>query len=180
MPLIECTLPTEDWALRETDLAGVLTKPVSAPSLRDQVARALPRHGGVARIVVLDDDRGFVRLVTRMLESEWGALVEVIPAYNGRDGLTRITRVRPDLVLLDLVMPEMTGFEVLAAMRLDPALAETPVVAITAATPGEDEVAAQGARFSVRRRGGFQPGETCALLEHALGLAAAGTSLEAI
>ncbi|NPV08563.1 MAG: hybrid sensor histidine kinase/response regulator [Anaerolineae bacterium] len=172
--LIECTLPSTDWIFHGQELAGVLTKPVSAETLGEAVARALGPRDTTARIVVVDDDRGFAQLVARMLQSTWAGTVEVIPAYNGRDGLARISREKPDLVLLDLVIPELTGFEVLAAMRSDPELEAIPVLAVTAATPGEDEVSVEGAWFSVRRRGGFRPGEMLALLESALSVTAHG------
>lgn len=92
----------------------------------------------------------------------------MLTAYSGRDTLKRAREERPDIVLLDLVMPDLNGFEVAALLRQDPELASIPLVAVTAATPGEDEVAVEGAFLSLYRKGPFHPGELVQFLGFAL------------
>ena len=87
-------------------------------------------------IVVADDDRTTVMLVQSMLRT-WK--MNCVVAENGRDALSLTRKLKPDALLLDISMPEMDGFEVLAALRSDPATREIPVVMLTAAQ-GENEI----------------------------------------
>ena len=65
---------------------------------------------------------------------------EVIGAHGGHRGLETIRRVKPDLVLLDLMMPDMDGAEVYQQMRADGALKHIPVIVVTAQVNGIDKV----------------------------------------
>ena len=85
---------------------------------------------------------------------------------------------KPDVVLLDLLMPDMTGFEVATQMASEPALRDIPVIAMSAATPGEDQLASVGAGFSLFRDGPFRPGELVALLQMALSVVTDGARAE--
>jgi threonine synthase len=64
---------------------------------------------------------------------------EVYRAYRGRDAVEIATREVPDLIVLDLMMPEMDGFEVVAALNANPLTAGIPVVIVTASTVTEDD-----------------------------------------
>ncbi len=79
---------------------------------------------------MVDDDDGTRLLVGRVLRAEGWAVDE---AVNGKIGLQRLEADRPDLVLLDLLMPEMDGFEFLAQCRSDPNHRNIPVIIVTAA-----------------------------------------------
>jgi class 3 adenylate cyclase len=80
-------------------------------------------------VLVVDDSRMHRLTVARLLEQLGHRVVE---AVDGRDGLDRLANGSPiDLVLLDLVMPVMDGFETLAAIRADPALASIPVIVVS-------------------------------------------------
>ncbi len=76
-------------------------------------------------ILVVDDEYGVGEVIEAILTDEGH---RVVTAVNGRQGLQRLAEARPDLVLLDVVMPIMDGPAMLAAMRADPALAGVPVV----------------------------------------------------
>jgi len=89
----------------------------------------------VARIVLVDDEAG---LRTVMAEILTGGGHEVLTAGDGGEGLAVVRRERPDLVLCDINMPGLDGFEVLQAIRGDPDLASPPFVFLT----GETEVRA--------------------------------------
>jgi len=164
--LVECSLPTTRGLLASELFAAVLTKPVTA----GQVAAAVERLAGpqARKVLLADDDRSFVQLISRMLEAEGAGGLSLLTAYSGRDALRRVREERPDIVLLDLVMPDLNGFEVAALLRQDPELASIPLVAVTAATPGEDEVAVEGAFLSLYRKGPFHPGELVQFLGFAL------------
>jgi CheY-like chemotaxis protein len=114
--------------------AEYLTKPVDREHLLE-VARDLTRGEGHA--LVVEDDEAARRLVVRGLE---GAGWQVTEAANGREGLERIAERQPDLVLLDLMMPEMHGFAFMEHLRRDPATATLPVVVLTAKELSSEEL----------------------------------------
>ncbi|MHB0876932.1 MAG: ATP-binding response regulator [Anaerolineae bacterium] len=172
--LVECSLPTTRWLFDPDLFTAVLTKPVVA----EEVAEVVTRLAGSGPMTVLlaDDDRSFVQLVSRMLEAEGGEGLTLVTAYSGRDALRRAHECRPDIILLDLVMPDLNGFEVASQLRQDAELAGIPLVAVTAATPGEDEVAVKGAFLSLYRKGPFHSGEMVHFLEAALDRASRGSA----
>jgi DNA-binding response OmpR family regulator len=79
-------------------------------------------------IVVIEDDEDFLTLVNMMLAEDQ---ITIVGALNGRDGLDAIRTHRPDLVILDLMLPDMNGWEVFMKMRDDPASRETPVIILS-------------------------------------------------
>ena len=80
-------------------------------------------------ILIVEDDDAIRNNVTRMLKLEG---FDIVSATNGRLGLERLRQVMPDVVISDVSMPEMDGFELLEAIRGDRALAATPVMLLTA------------------------------------------------
>ena len=88
------------------------------------------------RIVVVDDEEDIVDLIRYNLTKEG---FDVVPARNGREALDQLVPA-PDLVLLDLMMPVMDGFETCRRLKAQPAMAGIPVVFITASASEVDEV----------------------------------------
>jgi len=82
-----------------------------------------------SRILVVDDEPNIVRLIQVNLECH-GYQVET--ANNGAQALARIRESRPDLLIADVMMPELDGFELLALLRRDPELNGLPVLMMTA------------------------------------------------
>ena len=112
-----------------------LTKPIDRDKLFAVLARLCPDNGGM-RALVVEDDAPTRELMRRALESrDW----RVAEAENGVVGLQRMGEALPDLVLLDLMMPEMDGFEFLSRMRQDERWREIPVVVVTAKTLTADD-----------------------------------------
>ena len=95
------------------------------------------------RILVIDDNPSSRELVRFALEPRY----DVEEATDGRDALSRIRTTMPDLVLMDIQMPEMDGYETLHEIRSDPHSAFLPVVAITAFAMLEDRQKAFEAGF---------------------------------
>jgi len=89
------------------------------------------------KIVCIEDEREMIDLV-KLILSRHG--FEVIGANGGRAGLEAIRTHKPDLVLLDLMMPDMDGWEVYQQMKADDAIKETPVVVVTAKAQSIDKV----------------------------------------
>ena len=82
------------------------------------------------KVLIVDDDDD-VRSIARLSLGRLGGM-EVIEASGGADGLVKARSEAPDVVLLDVMMPDMDGAATLAALRADPATASTPVVFLTA------------------------------------------------
>ncbi len=89
------------------------------------------------RILVVDDDKEIVRIIRAYLEK---AGYNVTAAYEGETALHIIRSDRPDLVVLDLMLPDRDGWDITRIVRGDPALAATPIVMLTARVEGEDRV----------------------------------------
>jgi signal transduction histidine kinase/ligand-binding sensor domain-containing protein/CheY-like chemotaxis protein len=104
-----------------------LVKPVNREALLSALGRL--DSGRLRDILVVDDDPAMVSLVCQMLEESGFASRS---ASNGQEALSEIGRLRPDAVLLDLMMPVMDGFEVIERMQADPELRKVPVVVVTA------------------------------------------------
>ena len=79
------------------------------------------------KLVIVDDEADIRRLIVFLLRS-----YELHEAQNGKQALELIREVQPDLVLLDVMMPEMSGLEVLQAMRADVPTASIPVILLSA------------------------------------------------
>ena len=91
-----------------------------------------------ARVLVVDDILSNVKLLEAKLTAEY---FEVISAYNGADALARMSEQMPDIVLLDVMMPGMDGFEVCRRIKANPKTAHVPVVMVTALDQPSDRVA---------------------------------------
>jgi signal transduction histidine kinase/AraC-like DNA-binding protein len=110
-----------------------LMKPVAMETL----AKAVERQGlwepgkGPRTILVVDDEPGILDIHSRAVHAQYPAC-RVLKAANGREALDIIRRELPDLVLLDLMMPVMNGFDVLEAMREGETTRRIPVIVLTA------------------------------------------------
>jgi DNA-binding NarL/FixJ family response regulator len=98
--------------------------------------------GGAPRtetVLVIDDEPDSLRMLTSMLET---ADLTVLIATSGKAGLDILQHVRPDLILMDAVMPGIDGFETTARIKRDPALAPIPIIFMTGLTESEHVVEA--------------------------------------
>ena len=87
-----------------------------------------PCHEGEACVLVVDDEEGIRETLTEVIEMTG---CSAISAADGAEALKMLAERRPCLIILDLLMPVMTGAELLEAMRKDPVLAAVPVVIAT-------------------------------------------------
>jgi len=87
------------------------------------------------KILVCDDERNIVRLIQVSLER---AGYIVVTAYDGKEGLEKVRSEKPDLLVLDVMMPYMDGFEVLKSLRREPETESLPVIMLTAKTQDKD------------------------------------------
>ena len=89
------------------------------------------------RILVVDDDRQIVRLLQSYLQQSG---FTVLTAYDGEEALHTIRRERPDLVVLDLMLPKRDGLDVARIVRSDETLAATPILMLTARVEDVDKI----------------------------------------
>jgi class 3 adenylate cyclase len=90
-----------------------------------------------AKILVVDDELKNVKLLADLLTVKG---YSAVTAASGREALAQVEAEQPDLVLLDVVMPEMSGYEVCRKIRENPATGILPVVMVTALDPGEERI----------------------------------------
>ncbi len=118
------------------------------------------------RILICDNEEPLRALVRAALEPRG---YELVDARDGDESMEAVRRLRPDLVVLDMMMPGRTGLDVLCELRADPDLAGTPVVMLTARTQvadAEAAVAAGADRFLAKP---FSPVELDVLIASMLG-----------
>jgi len=82
----------------------------------------------MSKILIIEDDKFLRELITRKLQSE---KFEITSAIDGESGLELVEKERPDLVLLDLILPGINGFEVLGKIKENEAIASIPVIILS-------------------------------------------------
>ncbi len=81
-----------------------------------------------AKILIVDDDPVLVKATSAVLES---AHYLVVAAYDGEEGLAKVASEKPDLIILDVIMPNKDGFAVCEELKADPRFADIPVIMLT-------------------------------------------------
>lgn len=158
VPVVTCSLPSTAQMVTTLGVNGCLSKPILPQQLIDYLE---PYHS-IKTILVVDDDVGVVQLVQRVLENRYPQLV-IQRAYNGEQACEMMKTAAPDLVLLDLAMPTVSGFEVIAVMKAHPQLQHVPVILLTATkyVYSDDETRGE---LHIRQQGGLKPMEVLNLL----------------
>jgi CheY-like chemotaxis protein len=123
-----CPLPSGRRSVQAAGIADYLVKPVTRETLLRSVRDVCPH---AQKILVVDDQRDMVRLLCRMLRSA-PKQYTLIRGFSGHEALDLMRQNRPDVVILDLLMPEMDGLSVLEHMKTELDLAMIPVVVVSA------------------------------------------------
>jgi two-component system cell cycle response regulator len=138
----------DDARAREAGCSGYITKPLNTRTFIQEISRYLHRQPEAApplpdfsrhrrRILIVDDDALNVKLLSaKMPEDQF----EVLRAFSGEEALLRVAQDRPDLILLDIMMPGMDGYEVSHRLKTDPATEEIPIILVTALDGSEDKI----------------------------------------
>jgi two-component system, OmpR family, response regulator VicR len=93
--------------------------------------------GDRKKICIIEDEPAMIELVSLILRNRG---FEVVGAVGGQEGLDLIAKTKPDLVLLDLMMPDMSGWDVYQHMRADDGMKNIPVIVVTAKAQSIDKV----------------------------------------
>jgi signal transduction histidine kinase/CheY-like chemotaxis protein len=128
IPVVVVSIVEDNRLVFSLGASDYLPKPFDRNDLLLKVHRLLPDLKA-RRLFVVDDDPAVCSMLAKMLTEE-GA--DVTTLGDGEQALTAISQAPPDLVLLDLMMPGMSGFEVVARMRANPTTATVPVVIVSA------------------------------------------------
>ena len=152
------TLPAEQYLFGEgwTRDVDLQVKEEQAPTPQEGLLSALNNvtPNRFSRVVVVDDTAEARRLIRRILQSQGD--FEIFEATNGREAIELVSREIPDLVILDLMMPEVNGFAVLDELRSKPETANIPVIVATAKELTVDEKSRlQGQIQSLMLKGDF-------------------------
>jgi threonine synthase len=162
---VETGVLGEGWS-RDVELPA---QEPEAPDLSREAAKpqegllaALQRlDARVRSVAIVDDNPEAVRLISRILQAKGD--YDIMTANDGRAALETIRRRRPDLVVLDLMMPEMDGFAVIDALRADAATQDIPIIVVTAKElTGPERERLNGQIDSLLQKGAFMDDELLA------------------
>jgi signal transduction histidine kinase/CheY-like chemotaxis protein len=132
-PIVGCSVPRQAKRALDAGAAGYLVKPVTRSDLQDAV-NSLGRR--VERVLVVEDDPDASRLFSRMLRL-CDSNLEVRTASSGLQALDEVQRTPPDLVLLDVMLPDMDGWQVLERMKQTDATNGIPTYFVSATDPAD-------------------------------------------
>ncbi|MFO7585273.1 MAG: substrate-binding domain-containing protein [Anaerolineales bacterium] len=169
VPLLFYALSEDRGAMMELDY---LTKPVGTAELarvleKQKAGLGSPQAEKV--FLIVDDDPATLEMHVRILQSQQLGKHRVLRARNGREALSQMARQRPDLVLLDLMMPQLDGFGVLEAMREKDETRNIPVIILTGKILTEKEmIRLNRGVATVLSKGLFSVEETLGHIEKAL------------
>lgn len=127
------TLPVETQILGEQWQRSVdLSNQKHSPVLPEEGLLSALEHleAQVARVVIIEDNVDAARLIARILKARGN--YEIHLAHDGRQGVKLINSVLPDLVITDLMMPDVDGFQVIESMKADPVMSRIPIIVVTA------------------------------------------------
>jgi len=164
-PVVSCWIPGEVEAASQLGVIQYLMKPITRDKLLtvlEELPCQVQMPGEVKRILVVDDEPDELHLFARMLESA-PQRYEVLQVTNGKRALDILRSRKTDVMLLDLMMPVMSGFQVLEEMKRDPAICNFPVIVISSRDPLGEAITSNTLRLS--HSGGFSTSHLLKIIE---------------
>ncbi len=154
IPVVMATVVDERQQAMALGAIDHLTKPIDRNKLIGTMQRFVA-SAGPTRVLIVEDDPMERDRIRSWLEPQRWLIAE---AENGRAAFDRLSEAKPDLILLDLMMPDMDGFQLLAQMQKHATLREIPVIVITAIDlSAEDHARLNSGIEMVLRKGSFSP-----------------------
>jgi DNA-binding response OmpR family regulator len=123
-PVVVLTLVTDRLAVAGFSVSNVLSKPIRGGEVIEAMRRLGLVRASRARVLVIDDETASLDLMASTLDA---AGIDAVCRSHARSALDELDAVRPDAIILDLMMPEFDGFQVLEELRWMPAWQQTPV-----------------------------------------------------
>ncbi len=129
VPIVVCSIiqdKTKGYSLGATEY---LVKPITEDELLHALDR-VSRHNAIQKVLVIDDEPTGILLIKRILEAKGD--YQILEASGGAEGIARVQADRPDLIILDLMMPDVDGFTLLETIKSNAATRSIPVIVVTA------------------------------------------------
>ncbi len=136
IPVVMCSIASEKEYGLSLGASDYLLKPILEEDLVDALER-LDQEEGPHLVLVVDDQPGDRNLLRRMIEAYEG--YEVVEAAGGQEAITLIRQVRPNIIILDLMMPDIDGFAVLESVKADKTTRSIPIIVVTAKVLTQEE-----------------------------------------
>jgi CheY-like chemotaxis protein len=130
IPIVICSIVSNEGLGFSLGAADYLVKPIMESELLAALSHLEKPKDREAEVLVIDDQADDILLIRRMLEAQHQ--YRVIEADGGQTGIDVVHRHKPDIIILDLMMPEVDGFAVLEALKRKPDTRYIPVIVITA------------------------------------------------
>jgi GAF domain-containing protein/CheY-like chemotaxis protein/HAMP domain-containing protein len=143
IPVVVCSIISDQGKGFSLGAADYLVKPITEDDLVSALKR-LSEGQEQTNVLIVDDTPDDIRLIRRILESPT-EVVNGLPRYsvreacNGAEGIAAVQAAPPDLIILDLMMPQVDGFAVVEALKADPATRTIPIVVVTAKALTEED-----------------------------------------
>jgi signal transduction histidine kinase/DNA-binding response OmpR family regulator len=129
VPIVVCSIIHDKTKGFSLGAAEYLVKPITEDELL-RVLDRVERHKDIKNVLVIDDEPKAIQLIKRILEAKGS--YQVLEAENGAQGLARVQVEQPDLIILDLMMPEVDGFTVIETLKSNAATRDIPIIIVTA------------------------------------------------
>ena len=172
IPVIMLTIVNNQSMGYALGASDYLTKPID----RDRLLTILHKYqcaSPTSLLLVVEDDNTNRQMLRRLLEKQGFTVTE---AQNGRAALAQITKRQPDLILLDLMMPEMDGFELVSQLQNHEQWQTIPIVVITAKDINpEDRIRLNGCVEKILQKGAYSQEELLAQVRNLVSVVAKGT-----
>ena len=120
------------------------------------------------KVLVIDDNPTIVELIKYAVSLQGS--YEVVVAYDGQQGLERISTEHPDCVIIDVKMPRMDGYQLVRCLRGDARTSDTPLIILSAMTREEDQIIGMLSGVDEYLKKPFKPAELNAAIERVLNL----------
>jgi len=172
LPVFSCTLKTRRVMAEELGVVQYLVKPVSRERLVATVRQCAKQNRDV---LIVEDDPELARLFGNFIKTS-SRHYHVRTVSTGNAALAEARERRPDVVILDLLLPELDGYGVLNELRADPTLQSVPVVVVSAKGLADEEIRASSLTLS--RSNGLSVGETMRCLRGSLDALSDGRALD--
>jgi signal transduction histidine kinase/DNA-binding response OmpR family regulator len=172
LPVLICSVPDPHDATASMGVADILVKPIAQDTLLGALYRLKITEGTV---LIVDDEPDVLHLFGRMLTSS-NPGYRVLQAGDGVEAMSILKEFRPDVILLDLVMPNMDGYQMLSMLRESPAHRDIPVIIISARDPLGQPI--MSTAMTIMREGGISIRQLLACITATTSILSGGQAAE--
>jgi CheY-like chemotaxis protein len=159
IPAVKVWVPGKDYAARQLGVVRYMVRPVTHQALLSAIEEV---GAEVQTVLLVDDQAEVLQLFARMLSSA-SRRYRILQAMDGQRALSLLRERKPDLVLLDMVMPGMDGLQLLEQKGGDPSIRDIPVIVVSSKDPNADPVASD--TLTVVHGGGMLMGDLIACIQ---------------